>query len=90
LEQRMKVRPDHLKGLTPKVEAGFWKMGGALLDEPPKENEGLKIAGSCMIALADSKEEVLEALKKDIYAKNNVWDFSKIQIYPFKAAFRNP
>lgn len=31
-----------------------------------------------MIALASSKEEVIEVLKKDIYAENDVWDFSKV------------
>jgi hypothetical protein len=31
-----------------------------------------------MVALAASKEEVLEQLKNDIYAKSEVWDFSKV------------
>jgi len=90
LETRMKIRPDHLKGLAPRVEDGFWKMGGAFLEEVPKEGDSLKIQGSAMVALASSKEEVLEELKKDVYSKNQVWDFSKIQIYPFKTAFRSP
>jgi hypothetical protein len=34
--------------------------------------------GSAMVALASSKEEVLEILKNDIYAKSEVWDFSKV------------
>lgn len=50
---------------------------GAILDEVPKEGADLKFAGSAMIALASSKEEVIEILKKDIYAENDVWDFSK-------------
>ncbi|TVY43779.1 hypothetical protein LCER1_G007780, partial [Lachnellula cervina] len=33
---------------------------------------------------------VLEMLKKDVYTENEVWDFSKVQIYPFKCAFRYP
>ena len=45
----------------------------------PKEGEALKILGSAMVALASSKEEVLEQLKSDIYAKNEVWDFSKVR-----------
>lgn len=44
----------------------------------PKEVEQLMFAGSAMVALASSKEEVLEILKNDIYAKNEVWDFSKV------------
>ncbi|PMD27179.1 hypothetical protein NA56DRAFT_667562 [Hyaloscypha hepaticicola] len=88
LTRRVEVRPKHFEGLKPNMDNGFWKMGGAILDEVPKEGEQLKFAGSAMVALASSKEEVLEILKNDIYAKNEVWDFSKIQIYPFKCAFR--
>lgn len=38
----------------------------------------MKIEGSAMVAYASSKEEVLEALKADIYAKSGIWDFSKV------------
>jgi hypothetical protein len=38
----------------------------------------LKIEGSAMVAYASSKEEILETLKKDIYADSGVWDFSKV------------
>jgi len=31
-----------------------------------------------MVALAESKEEVLEILKKDIYAESGVWDFGNV------------
>jgi hypothetical protein len=54
---------------------------GALLEEVPKEGEGLKFQGSAMVALASSKGEVLEKLKSDIYAKSEVWDFSKVSLY---------
>jgi hypothetical protein len=49
-----------------------------LLEEVPKEGEPLKFQGSTMIALASSKEELLEVLKDDIYAKSEVWDLSKV------------
>ncbi len=48
------------------------------MEDLPKEGEALKIQGSAMVAVASSKEEVLELLKKDIYAENEVWDFSKV------------
>ena len=51
-----------------------------MLEEVPKEGEGLKFQGSAMVALASSKEELLEKLKSDIYAKNEVWDFSKVRL----------
>lgn len=53
-------------------------MGGATLDEPITEGKGPKINGSVMLALAESKEEVLAELKKDVYAKEGVWDESKV------------
>jgi hypothetical protein len=49
-----------------------------LLEEVPKEGADLKFQGSAMVAFASSKEEVIEQLKGDIYAKNEVWDFSKV------------
>lgn len=75
-----------------------------MLDEPIKEGQGPKINGSIMMAIAETKEEVLEKLKKDVYAKD-VWDFEKVgqqgqdqvskadnvlqvQIFPFKSAIR--
>ena len=51
-----------------------------MLEEVPKEGEPLKMLGSAMVALASSKEEVLEILKNDIYATSEVWDFSKVSL----------
>ncbi|KAH8592715.1 hypothetical protein B0O99DRAFT_516917 [Bisporella sp. PMI_857] len=90
LDKRMAVRPKHFDGLQAGLDSGFWKMGGAILEEVPKEDGKLKIEGSAMVASASSKEEVIELLKKDVYAVSGVWDFSKIQIWPFKCAIREP
>ncbi|EHK99173.1 hypothetical protein M7I_5005 [Glarea lozoyensis 74030] len=51
---------------------------GAILDEVPKEGEAMGIVGSALVCVAASKEEIFEVLKNDIYAKNEVWDFSKM------------
>jgi hypothetical protein len=51
---------------------------GAILEEVPKEGEAMKMMGSAMVCVAASKEEVYEVLKNDIYAKNEVWDLSKV------------
>lgn len=48
------------------------------MEDVPKEGEGLKILGSAMVAVAASKEEVIEQLKKDVYSESDVWDFSKV------------
>lgn len=53
-------------------------MGGATLDEPIKEGEGLKINGSVMMVEADTREEVEKAIKEDIYYKEGVWDADKV------------
>jgi hypothetical protein len=34
--------------------------------------------GSVMLALAESKEEVVKVLKEDVYFKSNVWDWDKV------------
>ena len=69
---------DHLKALKPDTDSGFWVLGGATLDEPIKEGAGPKINGSIMMAVADSREEVLEKLKQDVYYSSGVWDTDKV------------
>ena len=53
-------------------------MGGATLDEPVKEGEGMKINGSAMIFCADSQEEVMEIIKSDVYTESKVWNLNKV------------
>ncbi|CAJ0539061.1 Ff.00g068630.m01.CDS01 [Fusarium sp. VM40] len=89
-EKRLEVRGTHFKNMTPHVEDGSWKMGGAILNSVPKDDSpsSLDFAGSTLVCVAESAEEVREQLNKDIYATSGVWDMDKVQIYPFKAAFR--
>ncbi|KAJ6437195.1 hypothetical protein O9K51_10165 [Purpureocillium lavendulum] len=91
-EKRLEVRPLHFKNMGPNVESGDWKMGGALLNSVPKDDDATKFdfMGSTLVCIAESKEAVLEQLRKDIYSTSGVWDTEKAQIYPFKCAFRNP
>lgn len=37
-----------------------------------------------MLAWAESKEEVLRALKEDVYSKSGVWNWDKVQIHPVR------
>nr|POE82291.1 fusaric acid biosynthesis protein 2 [Quercus suber] len=78
LETRMKIRPDHLAALKPNVDSGFVVMGGASLDEPIKEGQGPKANGSILLAVAETKEEVIEKLNKDPYVAAGVWDLSRV------------
>ncbi|KAF2223398.1 hypothetical protein BDZ85DRAFT_197139 [Elsinoe ampelina] len=89
LEARMKVRPQHLEELKPQVESGLWVFGGATLNAPPSDGK-LDIYGSCMLGIAETKEEILNRLKQDVYAKSGVWDIENVQIIPFKCAVRKP
>nr|POF16418.1 hypothetical protein CFP56_23936 [Quercus suber] len=79
---------DHLTALKPNLESGFVVMGGASLDEPITEGQGPKANGSILLAVADSKEEVVERLGKDPYVTAGVWDLDRAQIIPFKSAVR--
>lgn len=90
-EKRLEVRPTHFAGLKPHLESGSLKMGGAILSEVPPDDEvtSLKFAGSTLIAIAESKEEIVTMLKNDVYAKEGVWDVEKAQMWPVKLAFRH-
>ncbi|OJD28801.1 ycii-related domain protein [Diplodia corticola] len=79
----------HLSNLQT-YPSDFWLWGGGFLEDVPKEGEPMKMLGSAMLAWAATKEEVLEKLKRDVYTENQVWDWSKVQIYPFKSAIRKP
>lgn len=54
-------------------------MAGATIEGPPREGEPLALDGSVMIAVAESKEEVLEKLRKDIYATSGVWNMDEVR-----------
>ena len=62
------------------VDRKYFK--GATLDEVPTAGAGLKINGSVLLALAESKEDVIKCLQDDVYYKNNVWDWERVKIYP--------
>ena len=40
----------------------------------------MKIKGSALIVRGDTKEEVIEFLKKDIYSTSGVWDWEKVSL----------
>ncbi|KAF2441859.1 hypothetical protein P171DRAFT_488293 [Karstenula rhodostoma CBS 690.94] len=87
LEKRLAVRPEHISGLKADAE-DFWLWGGAMLEEPIAEGQTPKMKGSAMLIGASTREEVVERLKKDVYVQGEVWDWSKVQIIPFKSALR--
>ncbi|PHH88440.1 hypothetical protein CDD83_7521 [Cordyceps sp. RAO-2017] len=90
LAKRLQVRPIHFEAMKPKIESGSWKMGGALLKSVPADEDPsqLEFAGSTLVCVAASRDEVRRQLRDDVYAVEGVWDVEKAQIYPFKCAFR--
>ncbi|KAK4938923.1 hypothetical protein LTR28_009487 [Elasticomyces elasticus] len=89
LPDKKDALPRRMEALKPDIDGGFWLMGGATLDAVPGDaGYPLKINGSVMMALARSRDEVMEKLREDVYFRRGVWDESKIQIFPFKSAFR--
>lgn len=62
------------------IDSGAFQMGGAVLTDVPADDEpsSLQFAGSTIIAVASSKEEVLDLLRGDVYAKEGVWDVDNV------------
>lgn len=53
---------------------------GAVLTEVPADDEptSLKFAGSTVVVIAESKEEIITMMKNDIYGKTGVWDIDNV------------
>lgn len=49
-----------------------------MLEEPIKEGVAPKMKGSVLMCVADTEEEVLERVKKDVYYTADVWDKEKV------------
>ncbi|KAL8701840.1 MAG: hypothetical protein Q9224_000307 [Gallowayella concinna] len=79
----MEVRSQHLESIKAEAhKSDFWQAGGALLNDVPQPGQRLKIHGSVMLVQAESREEVLHALRRDIYHTSAVWNLESAQILP--------
>jgi uncharacterized protein YciI len=80
ITDKRQKKSQHFANLKPLMESGKLQMGGAVLTEVPKDDEpsSLQFAGSTIVTTASSKEEVVEFLKKDVYAQNGVWDVENV------------
>jgi hypothetical protein len=78
---RFSLNSDHLKHTGPDVDSGLIVLGGAMLEEPIKEGVPPKMKGSVLMCVADTEEEVLERVKKDVYYTGNVWDKEKVSYF---------
>lgn len=43
-----------------------------------------------MLAFAESKDDVLKALQEDVYFKEGVWDWNKVQVHPVRLDISRP
>ncbi|CAN6595653.1 hypothetical protein TRVA0_001S01552 [Trichomonascus vanleenenianus] len=91
LEKRMEIRPEHFSNLkvTRQQQPGILTSGGGLLSQDPKEGTTPSFVGSMLTVRANSREEVKEILKKDVYYEKGVWDVDNAEIYNFLPAFRD-
>ena len=76
--RRQAVRPTHLEGIRPLVDAGNILMGGSILDEVGT------MVGSVILADFPSREELDAWLNGDPYVTGGVWQ--EVEVAPFRVA----
>ncbi|KAH3900248.1 YciI family protein SCDLUD_003220 [Saccharomycodes ludwigii] len=84
---RTPYRPQHLKDIPPNVENGKIVSAGAIYKDVI-DGKPTNFAGSMLNLVADTKEEALDIIRNDVFAKNGVWDVENVLIYPFGCAVR--
>ncbi|CUM46847.1 unnamed protein product [Debaryomyces tyrocola] len=83
---RTAVRPTHVANIPETVNKGIVTSVGAIYQDVQKT----KFAGSAFHIIADSKEEIIEFLKKDIYYEKGIWDIDSVIAHPIGVACRLP
>ncbi|KAK6461936.1 hypothetical protein DFJ63DRAFT_314565 [Scheffersomyces coipomensis] len=83
---RTEIRPQHFKGIAPTVNSGIVKSAGAIYHDDAKT----KFAGSTFHLVADSREDVIAFLKKDVYYSTGIWDIENVIINPVGIVVRLP
>jgi len=71
------------------VNGDFIVMGGAYLthhptlpaDGSPLPDKDIPFAGSAMVVIAESREEVMRKIREDPYTKGGVWDADNARIW---------
>lgn len=61
---------------------------GAILEDMPPDDEvsSMKFAGSTLMIVASSREEIIDMLKEDVYVKSGVWDLEKVENSLYEAS----
>lgn len=85
---RSRYLKEHFTAITGSIESGRVLSGGQINSEAdPVTGERFSI-GSHIQIKADSREEVIEMLKHDIFAREDVWDLENAIIYQLDCAYR--
>lgn len=79
VNNRLKFRAQHLARVPEKVRDGTIKSCGPIFKDATMK----EFAGSSFSIQAETKSEVLDLLRSDIYAQEDVWDFDNVVIHPF-------
>lgn len=83
---RTAIRPTHVAGIPSAINLGKVKSVGAIYHDVEKT----KFAGSTYHILADSKDEIIDFLRKDPYYEAGIWDTDSVIAYPMGVACRLP
>lgn len=89
--RRFEVRERHLEQAQNGKRAGRIELGGAILNKDfahidEELGPGPHMAGSVLVVLGESIEDVRARVMQDEYVQGNVWDTAKLKIYPFLQA----
>lgn len=83
---RTACRPQHVADIPQAVNKGIVTSVGAIYHDVEKT----KFAGSAFHLIAESKEDIIEFLKQDVYYKNGIWDIDSVIAHPIGVACRLP
>ncbi|CAL9735841.1 hypothetical protein MOSE0_I05688 [Monosporozyma servazzii] len=87
---RSAFNAEHFAGIPPLIQQGKVVCGGAMYNEPTTPGGERTVAGSHLQIVADTKEEALQLIHNDIFAKKGIWDLDSILLYQFDCAVRLP
>jgi uncharacterized protein len=76
--RRLRVRPEHLRQIEPRVERGEILVGGAILDEAGD------MVGSVLLVDFETRDDLDDWLRTDPYVTGGVW--VDIEVQPYRPA----
>ena len=80
---RLSCRQQHIAAVPNHIETGKITNVGAIYKDVDEAGTPKEFIRSTYNIIADSREEILEFLKKDIYYKNGIWDLDSVVMHPY-------